>query len=172
MADRDRAAGKRLVREIRIWIAVFVAGLVVSGLTALPIEAQLDWLARHAHRMPAAMAGWVDRVHEAVRVTNAEYPFLQYGTDWLAFGHFAIAAAFIGPFRDPLRHRWIVRFGMIICIAVVPYALVMGGIRGIPLFWRWIDCAFGIIGIIPLYLCDRRIEKLGKLRAQASFDYA
>ena len=60
-------------------------------------------------------------------------PFLGYGTDWLAFGHFVIAIVFIGPLRDPVKTVWVVEFGMIACVLVVPFALVMGGVRGIPL---------------------------------------
>jgi len=36
------------------------------------------------------------------------YPFIAYGTDWLAFAHFVIAIAFIGPWRDPVRNVWVV----------------------------------------------------------------
>ncbi len=39
------------------------------------------------------------------------------------------------------------------CAMIVPYALVMGGLRGIPIYWRLIDCSFGIMGIIPVWCC-------------------
>ena len=45
---------------------------------------------------------------------------------------------------------------------MIPLALICGPIRGIPFYWRLIDCAFGEIGIIPLIYClklVRRIEK-------------
>ena len=85
---------------------------------------------------------------------------MAYGTDWLAFGHFAIAIAFIGPWRDPVRNIWVIEFGMIACLLVIPYAFVMGEVRGVPWFWRLIDCSFGIFGIIPLWWCRRLIKQL------------
>ena len=33
--------------------------------------------------------------------------------------------------------------------------LVFGHVRGIPLWWRVIDAAFGIVGFVPAWLCDR-----------------
>jgi hypothetical protein len=71
----------------------------------------------------------------------------------VGFGHFAIALAFIGALRDPVRNIWLFTFGMIACALVVPYAFVFGALRGIPFWWRLIDCSFGVVGIIPLWLC-------------------
>ena len=51
---------------------------------------------------------------------------LFYSTDWLAFGHFVIAIAFVGALRDPVRNRWLFDFGLIACVLVVPYAVVFG----------------------------------------------
>jgi hypothetical protein len=99
-------------------------------------------------------------VHNGLTETYRTYPFIPYGTDWLAFAHIAIAIAFIGPLRDPVKNIWVIEFGMIACVLIVPTALICGSIRGIPLFWRLIDCAFGIIGIIPLWICRRYIKML------------
>ena len=73
-----------------------------------------------------------------------------------------IAIVFIGPLRDPLKNVWVVEFGMIACALVVPFALVMGGVRGIPLGWRLIDCSFGIFGILPLWFCRRLVKQLAE----------
>jgi hypothetical protein len=99
-------------------------------------------------------------VQAALHDADLRYPFVFYGADWLAFGHFAIAIAFIGAWRDPVRNRWLFSFGMIACVLVVPYALVFGAVRGIPLWWRLIDCSFGVFGFIPLWLCRRWVDKL------------
>ena len=96
----------------------------------------------------------------ALQDTNARYPFLAYGTDWLAFAHLVIAIAFIGPFLDPVRNKWVITFGLIACAAVIPLALIAGAIRGIPFPWRLIDCSFGVFGSIPLMICRRSIEML------------
>ena len=99
-------------------------------------------------------------MRDALVATNARYPFLAYGTDWLAFAHLVIAIAFIGPWRDPVKNRWVVEFGMIACILIVPFALAMGHVRGIPWGWRLIVCSFGLLGILPLWHCRRLIQRL------------
>ena len=48
----------------------------------------------------------------------------------------AIAIAFIGAWRDPVRNKRLFQFGMMACVAVVPWALMFGAVRGIPLGWR------------------------------------
>jgi hydrogenase/urease accessory protein HupE len=83
-----------------------------------------------------------------------------YGTDWLAFAHIVIAIAFFGAIRDPVRNIWVVEFGMIACMLVVPLALIWGGVRSIPFFWRLIDCSFGVFGILPLWLARRNTRRL------------
>jgi hypothetical protein len=49
---------------------------------------------------------------------------------------------------------------MIACVLVVPFALLVGGLRGIPMFWRLIDCSFGVVGIVPLSLARRYTRRL------------
>ena len=90
-----------------------------------------------------------------VTEANERYPFLFYGTDWLAFGHLVIAIVFLGPLRDPVRNIWVIEWGMIACVLVIPTAMLCGPIRGIPFWWRLIDCSFGIFGILPLALARR-----------------
>jgi hypothetical protein len=155
------------LRRIRFWLAIFIVGLVLSGITAFPLQSELGWLlsilhsnvvqpmAKSTHLLP-----WIERVNEGVRVTNAQFPFLAYGTDWLAFAHLVIATAFIGPYIDPVRNKWIITFGLIGCAGVIPLALIAGHVRGIPLPWRLIDCCFGIFGSVPLLLCRRSIVAL------------
>ena len=75
----------------------------------------------------------------------------------------AIAVAFVGPLRDPVRNVWVITFGLIACALVVPYALVFGALRGIPFPWRLIDCAFGVFGFLPLWYCRRAIERIEAL---------
>jgi hypothetical protein len=99
-------------------------------------------------------------VQTALNDNFVAHPFLFYGTDWLAFGHFVIALAFLGALRDPVRNSWLFTFGMLACILVVPYAFVFGALRGIPFWWRLIDCSFGIVGFIPLYFCSNWAKEL------------
>ncbi|MEZ2348148.1 hypothetical protein [Terriglobus sp. RCC_193] len=150
-----------------MWLTVFIVGLVLSGVTAFPLETELLWLVRILHGslfFPVAQAThllpWVEYVSAALHATNTSYPFLAYGTDWLAFGHLVIAVAFIGPWIDPVRNKWFVTFGLIACAGVIPLAMIAGAVRGIPFGWRLIDCSFGVFGCIPLLLVQRDIRKL------------
>jgi len=72
----------------------------------------------------------------------------------------AIFIAFVGPWRDPVRNRWVLEFGLIACAGVLPLALIAGPLRGIPFFWRLGDCSFGIIGAIPLLIALRAVSRL------------
>jgi hypothetical protein len=136
--------------------------LVLSGVTAIPLTGELAFLVRSIP--PTAAAGppahWLVQVRDALAQTATTFPFLFYGTDWLAFGHFAIAIAFVGALREPVRNRWLFDFGLIACASVIPYAFVFGAWRGIPLWWRLIDCSFGLLGSIPLWLCRRWAREL------------
>ena len=152
------------LRRIRLWLTGFIAGLVLSGVTAFPLQSELRWLfsllqasslrpiAESARLLP-----WIEHVNKGLSATNDDYPFLAYGTDWLAFAHLVIAVAFIGPWLDPVRNKWVITFGLIACTGVIPLAIIAGSIRGIPVPWRLIDCGFGIFGSVPLLICRRSI---------------
>lgn len=152
----------RLERRIRVLLVLFIVGLVLSGVTAFPIETELRWLTGvlGADAADGGVLRWLVTVRDGVIATNRTYPFLAYGTDWLAFAHLVIAVLFIGPLRDPVRNVWVVEWGMIACAAVIPLALIAGPIRGIPFYWQLIDASFGVIGIVPLWLCLRDIRAL------------
>jgi hypothetical protein len=159
-----------LLCRIRILLWIFIVGLVISGATAIPLETEVKLLTRvitvsggSDAEHESGLAQWLTTVRDGLVETNARYPFMAYGTDWLAFGHFVIATAFIGPLRRPVRNIWVIEFGMIACALVVPFALGMGAVRGIPLGWRLIDCSFGVFGIVPLWLCRRYVQELARL---------
>ena len=146
-------------RQIRVWIIFFMLSLFVSGLTAIPLETELTFLSRCISPIDPGGA-WIHKVQLALVRMNRDYPFLSYGYDWLAFAHFVLAILFIGPLKDPVKNKWVIEFGMIACILVIPFAFIAGHFRGIPIGWRCIDCAFGIIGLIPLSICLGKINRL------------
>src|ERR1700751_1610978 len=138
-ASTEQAKRRRL---IQVWLGVFIVGLVLSGLTAFPLETELHLL--YSVLMSGTLRpvfqnshllSWITRVYGAVSDTNQRYSFLAYGTDWLAFAHLVIAVAFLGAYRDPVRNTWVVTFGLIACAGVSPLALIAGPIRGIPVGW-------------------------------------
>ncbi|HEX8516187.1 MAG TPA: hypothetical protein VF868_08305 [Bacteroidia bacterium] len=147
-------------------IISFMVFLVLSGLTAFPIETELGYLSTHADALPPVMQNWLKNIYGAVKHTNLEYPYLSYGTDWLAFAHLVIAVVFIGPLRDPVRNIWCIEFGMIACLMIFPLAFIAGPVRQIPFYWQLIDCSFGVLGFIPLYFCRRKIKELELINIQ------
>lgn len=162
-----------LLRRIRLLLILFIAGLVLSGLTAFPLQWELDLLTRWMG-VPAeasgdaysGLVGWIVTVRNGLRDMYARYPWIAYGTDWLAFAHIVLGILFLGPLRDPVRNLWVIHFGLIACVGVIPLALICGPIRGIPFTWRLIDCSFGILGTIPLLLARKSTLELAGLAAE------
>ena len=146
-----------------------MTALVVSGITAFPVETELRLAMQFFNiegQNPESLTGlqrWLGFVYEGVSATNAQFPFIAYGFDWLAFAHLVIAVAFIGLYREPVRNKWLVTWAMICCIGIIPLALICGEIRGIPFFWRLVDISFGVFGMIPLMYLKKLISKLEKL---------
>jgi hypothetical protein len=167
---------EQLHRRVRLLLLLFIAGLVVSGVTAFPLETEIRWLTgvlgADPDTRPEEVTGvlrWLVTVRDALIATNTQYPFLAYGYDWLAFAHLVIAVAFVGPLRDPVRNRWVVTFGLIACAGVIPLALIAGAVREIPFYWRLIDCSFGVFGAAVLWPCARAIEELEAGSGTAQF---
>lgn len=141
-------------------MAVIIGGLFISGATAFPLETEIGWLTNNMQALPLPMQHWLNSIYNALRTTNQQYPYLAYGTDWLAFAHLVLAVLFIGPYRHPVRNVWVIHFGMIASVTIFPLAFIAGNIRGIPLFWQIVDCSFGIICMLPLYIANKHISKL------------
>jgi hypothetical protein len=151
------------VRRVRWWLTVVLVGLFLSGVTAFPLEIEVRWLLRavdpFADDLPA-LVDWIARVHRGLAETGERYPFMLYGTDWLAFAHLVIAVAFWGPLRDPVRNVWVVQLGMIACAGIVPLALICGPIRDIPWFWTLVDISFAVVAFPPLWFAYRHIRHI------------
>ena len=109
---------------------------------------------------------WLERVWTGVKEAHDRHPFLFYGYDWLAFAHIMIALLFIGPYKDPVRNKCVIDWGIVSCLAILPLAFIAGSIRGIPWFHILIDCSFGIVGIFPLLLVKRWIKQLETIQDQ------
>jgi hypothetical protein len=165
MNAHDLQVARRL-RWARLVLGFFIVALLASGLTAFPIAWELrvltQWYGEGTVLGTAfpGVAYWLAYVREGWEAMQREYPFIAYGTDWLAFAHVVIAIAFLGPLRDPVKNIWVVEFGMIACLLVIPLALICGPIRGIPLVWQLLDCSFGVFGLIPLAIVRKLIRGL------------
>lgn len=155
-----------LQRRIRFLLIFFMIALSAAGLTAIPLRWELALLNRwlgvdsFVPQIWPSLAEWIGRVDDSVQNGYGKYPLLAYGTDWLAFAHIVIAVAFVGPLRDPLKNIWVIEFGMLACALIIPWALIFGLVRHIPLFWTLIDMSFGVFGIIPLWFVRADILRL------------
>lgn len=168
-------AGAVVIRRIRILIGLFVVGLVLSGVTAFPLGVEARALDRllHGSGWPVArhlpfLVAWIDRASAGLTAAYAHYPFLAYGTDWLAYGHLTIAVVFWGPYRDPVRNVWVLKFGLIACAGVIPLALICAPLRDVPLWWTPVDASFGIFGSLPVYAAYRLARGLETAAAAAA----
>jgi len=115
-----------LQQRIRFLLIFFICALLFSGLTAIPLQWELELLMPLLERstrlssMFPIFLEWIQRINDGVQNGYGQYPFLAYGTDWLAFGHVAIAVAFIGALRDPIKNIWVINFGIISCLLIIP----------------------------------------------------
>lgn len=143
-----------------------IIGLVVSGVTAFPLLHELNLISDvlvGSATDPATHAGftqWILKVREGLEETYQRYPFIAYGTDWLAFAHLMIAAFFVLPWRDPVRYAGVLRVGIFCSLMIFPLAFICGPIRGIPFWWSVIDCSFGIFCLPPLLFALAKIRLL------------
>jgi len=159
-------AEHKLRNTIRHYILFFIFMIVINGIIVFPAVSVLGFLNEHLQAFPHFLRPWLSRVYVAVKTTNEQFPFLSYGTDWLAFAHLVIAMVFIGPLRDPVKNIWIIQWAMISCLCVFPLVLIAGPVRGIPFYWQMIDCFFGAVGFVLLYLCYKRIIRLKSILEQ------
>ncbi|MFT6180002.1 MAG: hypothetical protein ACJAQT_002103 [Akkermansiaceae bacterium] len=145
-------------QKIRTAILLVFVGLVLSGVTAFPLLHELNIMASvmtggSDSLNPEHYTGitkWILKVREGLETTYESYPFIAYGTDWLAFAHLMIALFFILPYRDPVRYLGVLQVGIWCSLLIFPLALICGHLREIPIFWRLIDCSFGAFCIPPL----------------------
>jgi hypothetical protein len=154
-----------ILKRIRLLLVLFIAGLIFSGLTAFALESEMTYLlgllpGPTKQNSYGDFYSWIHRIATGLRETNEKFPFMAYGTDWLAFAHLILAILFVGPFMNPVRNKWVITFGLMSCLLVIPLALICGNLRGVPLCWQLIDCSFGVIGLAPLWMIRRYTARL------------
>lgn len=165
------------IKKIRFLIIFYMVALVAAGVTAFPVESELNLLCALLSINPETLAeqqgsfiepvlSWLYGVKEGMTETNDKYPYLAYGFDWLAYAHLMIAALFAGPYIDPIKNKWVIYWGIFACISIFPLAFICGPIRSIPFYWTLVDCSFGLFGILPLIWCVRLIKQFEKETGQ------
>ncbi len=153
----------QLRQKIKAAIIITIIGLLLNGISAVPLGRELNVLLSDPSALPSFLRDWWIYVRKGVSETSKEYPFMRYGFDWLAFAHLLIAILFYGPWKDPIKNQWVVQWGMIASALSVIMAFAWERIRAIPLWWSLIDASIAIIAFIILWLCNRWIQQLKKI---------
>ena len=149
------------IQHIRIRTALFMTGLLISGLTCFPVVTELQWARTIFAAWGTPLPPFIAQVIAGVSSTSVEHPFLFYGFDWLGFAHILFALLFYGVYKDPVKNIWVTQFGIIACLAIFPLAFIAGPLRGIPFWWQVVDSSFGIIGLVvmwPVYTMTKTLE--------------
>ena len=151
------------LRWIRGWLLVLMTACVLRGLAALPLVFELSVAYRGVRYLGITQGPFHDSLREvyaSLLHTQAQYPLLFYGSDMLAFGHWAIALALIGPFRDPQKNLGVIQAGILIAVLAIPGVLLAGALRGIPWWWRLLDVSFASGGLLALMMALRLTRRL------------
>lgn len=149
-----------LRKKIRVLLLITIFGLIGSGLSAFPLQAELNFMLQFRQQLPPNLVAWFEKVSMAISETADKYPLVLYGYDWLGFAHILIALAFIGPLIDPIKNQWVVIWGMVASALTILMALVAEPFREIPFFWSMVDAAIGAGAFLILWICNRWINQL------------
>jgi hypothetical protein len=159
--DRDKT-----LRRIRLYLIVFFFGILFGLHTVAFVEIETAYFARFLGYgtfmediLPSA-ASWIENLHHTITEVYKTYPVMAYCMDWLSYACLVFAWFTIGAIKNPVRNIWIIQVYMIACILAAMLPFIVGPFRGIPLFWRFIDCSFGIIGFLLLFSAYRLTKQL------------
>jgi hypothetical protein len=144
-------------------LGIVAFGLFVSGVTVWPAVPELKLAVRIAWgegEPTGVLHAFVLRAIEGLESVQANFPFMFYAHDWLAFAHIVLAILFAGAIRDPVKNVWVVQCGLIMCLLVPVLAGICIPIRGLPLRWFWIDFAFAPAAGIPLWIALQDIRRV------------
>lgn len=145
------------MKTIRFHLVLFVIILALSGITAFPIQTEINYMYANLKHFPLEFHEWITRLYNNM---NSTPDVMFYGTDWLAFAHIVISLFFVPVYLDPIKHKANLYVAMAACFMIFPLAFICGPIRNIPFFHQLIDCSFGVIGMLYLYFILKKINKL------------
>lgn len=160
MADRIGYRQKRAR-----WMLVIVSlGLLLAGISVWPAVTEIELvisLLWGEQKPTSELHVFLLNAKQGLIETESKYPFILYGLDWLAFAHIVLAILFAGAIRDPVRNKWIVQCGLIMCVGVFVLAAIFVPIRNMPNIWFLFDVFFAIAAI-PLIIALKDILYLEK----------
>ncbi|MFZ9847455.1 MAG: hypothetical protein ACO3EE_04825 [Flavobacteriales bacterium] len=170
--DFSLFAIEKMERQIKKYVWIFIVGLVLSGLSAIPLVWGVDFAVDILDEIEfhGQVFTFMKQVQNGLTFNEEHFPFMAYGTDWLAFAHFMFALLFVGLLFDAERNRFILRFGMVACVLIIPTAVFFGHAREIPWLWRMIDCSFGVVGFAVLLKVELLLNKLCTFKNKLKVD--
>lgn len=160
-------AGQERTRTVvRLYLALFLLVILFGLHTVVFVESETALMAEYVGKgtmvetIWPGFSAWIEHLHTAFALTYTSFPVVAYCMDWLAYVCIVLAIFVLGAIRDPVRNIWIVKAFIIGCALAFLLPLIMGPVRGIPVFWRWIDSSFGALGFLFLLLPYRLIRRL------------
>lgn len=149
------------LRRPRIMLLVVAIGLFLSGVTIWPWEVELELLLSILAAIdgPQRLVETIERILADMRMLRDAGSFVLYVADWLAYAHLVLAALFVMAMKDPVRNILVVRFGILCCLTVPILAVTCIPMRGLPLFWIFIDSSFALASL-PLWIALRDLRRL------------
>ena len=154
------------------WLVLFFLGVLFGLHTVVFVEAETAFFVKYlgsgtafSEKLPF-ISSWIDTLYVSVSNTYETYPVIAYCMDWLSYACVVFAIFMIGAIRQPVKNVWIVQVYLIACLLAAVLPFVAGPFRDIPIFWRFIDGSFGIIGFLILLPAYRLIKKLEKTDSQ------
>ncbi len=68
-------------RRIRMLLLLTICGLIASGLSAFPLQWELNFVLQYRTQLPIYLTDWFDKVNQAITETAEKYPLVLYGYD-------------------------------------------------------------------------------------------
>jgi len=156
--------------RIKVLTWVFILGLIFSGATAIPLEPELNLLAKFfgvadksSIEVASGMAHWILRSRSPAR-HQCEISVSGVWNRLAGVRTFCNRSGVHRGIARPGSQRVAFYLCMIACVMIVPYAFIFGGVRGIPVYWRLIDCSFGVFGILPIWYLPPMRQEIEMLR--------
>lgn len=103
-------------------LGIVAFGLFVSGVTVWPAIPELRLslaILSQVGLEDSQLYSFTSQILASLEAIEKDHPQIMYGYDWLAFAHIVLAILFVGAIRDPVRNKWVIECGLIMC-ALVP----------------------------------------------------
>jgi hypothetical protein len=162
LLNNGKLSERQLLARTRMWLAIFISGVFLSGFAFIPIEKLMLLIhgGIHAWAPMGHIKSIFDHFYDASLLVQDNLPFLAYRRFWMAFARIAVALFAIAAFINPVRNRMVIDIAAVLALAVVPLSLLHGIVYHVPVFWILTDCAMALCALLPLAFCRRNINRL------------